>query len=79
MVCAFHSVPMTRTLSRNEKDRERKEASAGQPPWISTSGGHSSAAAMDRTHEYYRPNDVVHPGEEHISNTCQTLYVCSGA
>ena len=52
---------MQRTRSRSDKDRD-KQASGGQGQWMTTSAGHSSGAAGDRQHEYYRTNDVQ-PGE----------------
>ena len=54
-------VPMQRTRSRSDKDRE-KQAIGGQGPWMTTSAGHSSGAAGDRQHDYYHTNDVQ-PGE----------------
>lgn len=46
MVCWFtqtQTVPMTRTRSKNDKDRVT--SGGGQGPWVNAGGGQSSGAA----------------------------------
>lgn len=56
------AVPMMRTRSRSDKDRD-KERAGPQAQWMATSGEHVAAMGGERMHhDYYRPNDVIHPG-----------------